>query len=211
MKETTKVRVADDPRGIRAGRVAEIINGKLEAYWTGLVEGRSAEAKVRYDAARARARTWGFDYLTNEQIAGVAPVDILKRYAKVYDRDDDLAASAVLGGEQPPKIMLSGLFSTYEVIAETENRGMSPDQKRRWKAPREKAIGNLIAMTGDKRLTEISRNEALDFQEWWRSRILVEEMDVGTANRHIGHLAKMLREVDQRHRLGLDNPFTDLR
>jgi len=211
VKGTTKIRVADDPRGIRAAKVAEAINGKLEAYWHGIVDGRAVEAKVRYDAARARARAWGFDYLTAEEVAAAPVGDILKRVAKVYDRDDDLTASAVLGGEQPPKITISGLFKEYELIAQTENRGMSKDQLRRWEAPRQKAIRNLQTIIGDKLLGDISRGDALDFQDWWRKRILAEELDIGTANRDIGHLARMLKEVERRHRLGIENPFAELR
>lgn len=208
---TTKIRVADDPRGIKASRVSERINGEIEAYWVGLIEGRASEAKARYDAARTRARSFGFDYLTAEKVADLPLMERLQRLDTAITKNDDLAARAVFGLEQAPRIMLSGLFEEYEIIARTENRGMSPDQLRRWEAPRRKAIKNLLAKIGDKPVAEITRGDALDFQEWWRKRILDEEMDIGTANRDIGQLAKMMKDVDRRHRLGIEPVFSDLR
>lgn len=211
VKESTKVRVADDPRGIRAGKVAAVINDKLEAYWKGIVDGRAEDAKARYDAARQRARMWGFDYLEAEKLPEQPAMDLHRRIAAVVKESDDLTATALLGLEPKPRITLSGLFAEYALIAETENQGMSADQKRRWAAPRKKAIANLTKLVGDPPLAGITRNQALDFQEWWRERLRTDNMDIGTANRDIGHLAKMIREVDRRYRLGIDNPFSELR
>jgi len=45
---STKVRVANDRTGTRAGRVTAKINATQEAYWRGLTDGRSADAKVAY-------------------------------------------------------------------------------------------------------------------------------------------------------------------
>ena len=44
IKQSTKVRIADDRNGVKAGAVAGRMNEVLEAYWRGLAEGRSAEA-----------------------------------------------------------------------------------------------------------------------------------------------------------------------
>ena len=56
---STEIAVVDDPRGVRARRVVEQLNMQLEAYWRGLRDGQSAEAKARFEAAQKGARALG--------------------------------------------------------------------------------------------------------------------------------------------------------
>lgn len=56
VQESTKIRVADDPRGIRAGQVAERLNTALEAFWQSLADGATGAAQAEYEAARKAAR-----------------------------------------------------------------------------------------------------------------------------------------------------------
>jgi hypothetical protein len=56
IKHSTKIAVAKDRRGVKAGKMADEINRELEAYWRGLSEGK-AEAAERYAEARRRRRT----------------------------------------------------------------------------------------------------------------------------------------------------------
>jgi integrase len=55
-KETTKIRVADDPRAIRARKVAAEINVRMERRWRDFAVGDQAQALAEYDAARKAAR-----------------------------------------------------------------------------------------------------------------------------------------------------------
>jgi integrase len=56
VQESTKVRVADDPKAIRAGEVADQINLELETFWRALADGNTAQATREYEEARAAAR-----------------------------------------------------------------------------------------------------------------------------------------------------------
>ncbi|WP_375458840.1 integrase [uncultured Enterovirga sp.] len=214
VRQTTKLRVADDPRGIKARRIADRINTETEAYWRGLVEGQAAEAKRRYDAARRRARAFGFDYATAVELAERPVVEILDRIERLVQRravDDHTAVAAVLGGESPPEIMLSGLFDEYEAASRASIADLSEDQRRKWRNPKKRALANLITVVSDKPLHRITRGDALDFQTWWQDRILSDGVEIGTANKDIGHINRMLRIVDKRHRIGLAPLFGDLR
>lgn len=88
---------------------------------------------------------------------------------------------------------------------------MSEDQRRKWRNPKRRAIANLLQVIGDKPVAEISRGDALDFRSWWSERVLEDGIQIGTANKDIGHLNKMLRTLDRQHRLGLDPVFSQLR
>jgi integrase len=56
---STKIRVADDPRRIRAGEVARRINKELEDYWHALASGAVAQTMIEHRQAIAAARKLG--------------------------------------------------------------------------------------------------------------------------------------------------------
>lgn len=117
----------------------------------------------------------------------------------------------MLGGVEPPALDLDGLFAEFEALMKASNKGMSPDQIRKWGNPKRRAIANLRTVIGNKPLLKITRGDALDFQRWWTDRVAVEGIEIETANKDIGHLNKMLGKIDQTHRLGLGSVFAQMR
>jgi hypothetical protein len=73
IKHSTKVRIAQDRGGRRAARVASKLNDELELYWNSLADGRSKADLNRYDEARRRARSLGFEYVENAQLLMLPP------------------------------------------------------------------------------------------------------------------------------------------
>lgn len=214
IRQSTKILVTDDPRGIRAGRAAERINAELETFWRASLTGESADAKARYDRARISARRLGFEYITAAEVAQRPIAEILERFEALAARgggDDRPTEEAVLGGVQPPALDLDGLFDEFESLMKASNKGMSPDQLRKWRNPKKRAIANLRTVIGNKPLAKITRSDALDFQRWWQERVVVEEIEIETANKDIGHLNKMFGKVEHSHRLGLGAVFSQLR
>ena len=215
VRTSTKVRVADDPRGVRAGAVAQRMNGELEAYWRGLIDGRAAEAQRRYDEARKRARLHGFDYAPVATLAGERELgEVLERFERLLAQrpsESEVDVAGVLGGEAPPEILLSGLFDVFEQLQRASIADFSDDQLRKWRNPHKRAIGNLTVVIGDKPINRITRADALDFRAWWSDRVLEEGVQIDTANKDIGHLNKMLRSVDEARQLSLQPVFAQLR
>lgn len=214
VKLSTKIRVADDPRAVRAKKVAERLNAETETFWRSLMDGQSAEARKRYLEARRRARSLGYDYTPASELAGRNLLEVLERVERIVDikapMDEPLHA-AILGGEPEPELLLSGLFEHFEKLTAASRRDMSEDQLRRWRNPKKRAIANLQEVIGDKPINSISHSDALDFREWWQERVLEGEAEIETANKDIGHLNKMLRTVSQLDRLGLDMVFSHMR
>lgn len=215
VKQSTKIRVEDDPRGLTAEKVAARINKDTEDYWRDLSQGEAVEAKERYKAARRRARLFGFDYApADELIAQRSTAELLARISAVVDRkslDMGTVAASVLGTVKPPQVTLSNLFDEFKSLVAVSMRDFSEDQLRKWRNPRVRAIENLMTVIGDRPVAMIRRGDALDFRVWWQDRILEEGLMIETANRDIGHLSNMLRTVDEAHQLGLDQPFANLR
>src|SRR2546421_12107516 len=62
VKLSTKIRVANDRAGTKAGRVAARMNDTHEAYWRSLAENKATEARQSYADAVKLARSLGLDY-----------------------------------------------------------------------------------------------------------------------------------------------------
>lgn len=212
VKQSTKIRVADDPRGIAARRAAARINADTEAYWKSLYLGRADDARVRYAAAREYTRAVGFDPIAVEELAKRPVDEILTRVDVLAGKaPDSEPVAAVLGLVDKPTLRLSGLFEDYERIQAASLADLSPEQKRRWRNAKRHAVDTLIAVIGDKALGEITRHDALEFRAHWQDRILGEGVEIGTANKAIGHLNKMWRVLNGHYRMALEPVFAELR
>lgn len=214
VKHSTKLAVRKDPRGHKAGRIADAMNRELEAYWRGLVEGKAQEAAARYADARRRARVLGFDYTHVAELAAERPVtEILERFEKLLTSgtvEDAGARAAVLGLETRPAVKLSEVFPRFEHQSRTEIADMSPDQLRVWGNGYKLAVGGFIAKVGDKELTALTHADVMDYVSWLEDRIAEGEIVTKTANKQIGHVSKMLKEINRKLRLGLPSLFADM-
>lgn len=213
------VRVATRTRDLaEALVVAARIDAETESYWRALAAGAapaaSSDDAQRYEAALRLARTLGVAYRPAADLARGDLADLVRRLELLEKRGlagSTPAVAAVLGGAPKPDIRLSELFSTYETHARDRLRGKSEDQARKWRHPRARAVRNAVTVIGDKPLVLVTREDALDFRAWWLDRVAEEGCEPGSANKDLGHLAAMVRELAAAWRLALDNPFAGLR
>jgi integrase len=221
------VYAAIDPRGVvrvstrcrdatAAAVIAERINADLERFWAaGIQSGQDDHSGgfAAHQAAIARAAAIGLTYrpldeLVDDPTALAERLLALRRTGLHRSRD---AVAAGLGTIPPPSLRLSSLLETYEANAGEDLIGKSQDQIRKWRNVRRRAIANLVALIGDRELSEIDRAAALEFRRWWLARIEDEGLDIGTANKDIGTLNALINGVDAKHQLGLGAPFAGLR
>lgn len=214
IKQSTKIRVADDPRGIAAAKAAAKINAATEAYWKGLFLGRADEAHQRYEAARQFTRALGHDYVPAAELVDRPDSDIVARVRSIQAKGlkpSAEAAPAVFGLVEPPELKLSKLLDTYEATQRATLMRNSPEQVRRWRNAKRHAIDMLIEITGDVPLGDLSRAQALDLRDHLQGRVTAGSVQIDTANKAIGHLNKMWRVLNTQQRLGLDPIFAELR
>jgi hypothetical protein len=214
VKLSTKVKVAADRKGIKASQIAARMNETLEAYWRGLADKKTAEAKRAYLDAVKLARSLGLDYQT-PSVAASAPIEeVLRRIETLIlsnTLDNPALRKAALGALDKPPIALSSLYDEYEITQKLVLSKMSPDQVRKWKAAKKRAVEIFIARVGDKALHQLSRDNALAFADWWEERVITEGIGAGTANKNITHIGGMIRAVNKRLKLGLDDVFAGTR
>jgi integrase len=123
---------------------------------------------------------------------------------------DRIEATALLGGASPGSISVSSALNLYWTLAADKALGKSPDQLRRWKNPRIKAVKNFIAIVGDKPIAEITGDDMLEFRGWWLDRMSAGEVTANAANKDLVHLGDVLKTVNKLKRLDLDLPLSDL-
>jgi len=197
-----------------------IARGKADRAWAQMIEawearlaGDTEDAETRYAAAQDLARVRGYRYLDVGRVVRLPGEALLGRVEAVPEPSgapDSLEASALLGTVQDPAITLSRALDLYWTLAREKTLGKSPDQVRRWRNPRIKAINNAIGVIGDKPIEDITRDDMLDFRQWWLERIESGDVGAGSANKDLIHLGAVLKTVNSMKRLGLNLPLGEL-
>ncbi|HEY0329639.1 MAG TPA: tyrosine-type recombinase/integrase [Rhodopseudomonas sp.] len=215
VRHSTKIRISEDRAGRRAGVVADRLNKELEAFWRGLASGRPKAELTSYTAARQRARSLGFDYIDNAMLvqqpfeAQLARVEALGQNGAV---NDPATRAGLLGTAKRQVPLISQIFPEYKSEIEEDTLDLSEDQLRIWTNGRTRAVEAFLEVIGrDKPITEITHDDALTFREHWRGRVINEGIAAKTANKQIGQLSGMLKELSIIRRLGLPDFFHGLR
>jgi integrase len=212
VRHSTRIKVADDRIGRRAARVAHTLNEQLEQFWKDLAGGRS-RANNRYDEARRRARTLGFDYVPNGDLISLSQEKRLERLEALVAKGlahDAGAREALLGTAPRPSFSLSRLFEEYEAATKDEVKDLSPDQLRIWRTGRIRAVAQFVRVVGDKPVADLTHADAIDYREWWRERVVNDDAAAKTANKDMGQLSRMLKDMSIRRRLNLPDIFKGL-
>ncbi len=186
---------------------------QLIAGWEAKLAGDTSDAEHRFAAARDLAAARGFRYMRADQVAKLPTDELLARIQTVSgpdDKPDLIEAGALLGGAGEPEITVSRALDLYWGLARDKVRGKSIDQLRRWRNPRIKAVGNFIAVVGDKSISQITGDDMLDFRAWWLDRMEAKELTPNSANKDLIHLGAVLKTINKMKRLGLVLPLSDL-
>jgi integrase len=205
LDERRLIRVAlkTDSRDL-AIRKAHIYNEQVEKYWKKLIQTGQHHTQNEYQKVIHIARAQGFAYMPNEQLATMPPEQIAARLILVGKENNDAMAKALLGGVQPTALELSELLAAYWPLVGDKAMHKSPNQLRKYKAPRIKAMTNFIALTGNRPLIEVTREHILAFRAWWIERIETHKMSAGSANKDFIHVKSIIEAVNEHMKLGLD-------
>ena len=168
-------------------------------------------AKRKYDAAIVRALARGFVYEPAERLAETATLDeLMERIDAIKQVDTtkpnavlESEATALLGGQDLPPVTVSAAFEIYcSDIAADELVGKSKAQIAAWKKTKKRGIQYFIDVVSDKPMREITRQDALQYYNWWKDRVVPKEgetapkklLSTKTANRDLGNMRKLFGE-----------------
>jgi len=213
VRHSTRVKIADDRVGRRAARIADTLNQELEHFWISLAGGQPGDGLSRYDEARRRARSLGYNYIPNSELIALAQEKRLERLEALVTRgltNDPGAREALLGTAQRPSFNLSRLFEEYEAATKDEIKDLSPDQLRIWRNGRIRSVAQFVKVVGDKPVAQLTHEDAIEYSEWWRERVVNDAVAAKTANKDIGQLSRTLKDMSIRRRLNLPDIFKGL-
>jgi hypothetical protein len=74
-----------------------------------------------------------------------------------------------------------------------------------------RAVENFASVVDDKPVNELTLDDAFDYSEWWRDRVISGDVAVKSANKDIGQLSRMLKDISIRRRLKIPEIFKGLR
>jgi integrase len=67
-----------------------------------------------------------------------------------------------------------------------------------------------VQVVGDKPIIELTQSDTITYSEWWRARVVEGEVAAKTANKDMGQLSRMLKDMNIRRRLDLPDLFKGL-
>ena len=198
-----------------ARRKAEDAWSQLIEAWEAKLAGLSDRALERYEAARELADIRGFQYMDMNTVTRLPLEKIVTRIeaAELPAQDEVLGkvdATALLGAAEKPALTVEECLELYWSLAKDKTLGKNTDQLRRWKNPRKKAIRNLVSVIGNKPINAITRDDMLDFRQYWFEKIEAGSVTPNSANKDLIHLGDILKTVNKMKRLGLDLPLGEL-
>lgn len=186
-------------------RLAIAKNDELEAYWNTLAETGQNHSPEQYTALVERSRLLGFPYYPNQQVAQLPLQQLINRLLHVQKEDfNEVQTEAVLGKVSVPAIRVSQVLQRYFDLAKDKTLNKSPDQIRKWKNPRKKAVSNFIKCVGNKPLDELTRADAIKFRDWWIARIKNENLVAVSANKELINIKVIISAVAEELKLDID-------
>ncbi len=210
LEKRTLVRTAlhTTDENIARSKAAEI-EMLQDRQWEALLAGKTNDAKKHLEALQEVARMHGISYLPAKEVSNLPIDDLLERVEK--NQSSPVVADAALGVAENTKLLLSSLFETYSSLIADRLEEKSQDQLRRWRAPRQKAVTNLIQVIGDVAIQDITRDQVLQFRKWWWDRIETGKVGANSANKDITYLSTMTNTISKMKGWNIVNPFAGLR
>lgn len=196
-----------------------------ESYWRSVCARKSgdtsglSEAALRHKAAQKTALAKGFIFRPMDELVQSTDVlDIIERIEAVaVSNDKSSSAEALLGVVDIPKVTIREALELYLTkLTIGERKSKSPDQMRKWRLPKQRAVEHFVALCGNLSMDEIERDHARRIYNWWGERLAPSSdqkaMKPNSANRDLGNLRKLFRiywtyEGQEERR----NPFRELR
>jgi len=139
--------------------------------------------------------------------------DLLDRLEAATNRQgklDRLLGPALLGTVPTPKITITGAWDVFWKLTESDRDGMTPDQVRMWRNPRNRAIRFMAEVLGDMPLTDLGQDEMVDYRERMYERVKTTGIQKQSLNKEMGHAFHIIRTVNVVRRMGLKVSFAGM-
>lgn len=190
-----------------ARRLAMIAREECEARWADTL---NEPREARTERVIELAGRIGVTYQTVQQLAEGPISTLLERVERIPANaaPSDAVTAALLGGVEPPRLKLSGLFEAFEELTRYDNRHKTSEQYRVWKVARERALNRFVEAVGDIPIDDVSRKHALSWRKQAEKRVLAGEVKADTVNKDFNYVSAMLNKVMDANEMNNVYPFS---
>lgn len=204
---STKIRVSDDPRAIRAKEVVAELNATLEAFWEAKANGINPDGLAMFKAAHAKARKHALPYITVEKVSELPAPEFFQRMELLKNPENHEDADGILGLVDAPPHMVSELLTEHSAAIETILLKKSPRQLKRWKNERTTQLNFFMgAIGGDMDVTKLTKAHIDLYRDALTVRIKAG-LEISSANSCIGRISSMLKSVNETYNLDMPDHF----
>ena len=187
-----------------AARKATTLNQQIEAYWQGLLEKQERHDNSKFTKLVRLARRQGFTYQSAAVVATLPVEEIAQRYLAV-EKAAPKQIEAILGDtDEQQGLLLSAALQKFWHFTRERILNKSPSQIRKWKNPRLRAVNNFSLVIGNKDIKKITRDDIIEFKDWWIDRIQNDNLSTATASKDLVHVKNILETVSDNMKLGID-------
>ena len=190
-----------------ARQVAPMKRAECEARWADLL---NEPREARTERVMQLAGKLGHSYKPACELASAPLSEIVQRVRQLPAKPvaNDAVTAALLGGVEPPRLMLSGLFEAFEDLMRYDNRHKTTEQYRVWRQARQRAIGRFIEVVGDMPIEQVTRKHALSWRKQAEARVLEGKVKADTANKDLNYVGAMLNKVLDANEMHNVYPFS---
>ncbi|WP_255007071.1 DUF6538 domain-containing protein [Roseovarius sp. M141] len=203
-KRIVSISLETDSHRLARDKAAGVWQAQLD-HWQAKLDGRSADARIAYEAVRKVAQGRGYNYLPVSRVANLPDDTLLNRIDAITETDgsfDPIEVQALMGTVEDPPLLMSEIWKEFYKLTPDRRLGKSRDQIRKWENPFKRAINRWIAVNGDGALTAVRRDDFLSFRSFWIEKVDLEDRSNNTANKDFDKLTNALHTVMDG--LGLD-------
>lgn len=186
-----------------AWRKAVVLNDQVEAYWQELAAKQQPHHNRQFRQTVRIARQMGFTYQPMATIAALSIEQIVAR-AMAAERATETQIQALFGTMARPELPLSKVLDHFWELSKDRILNKSPDQVRKWRNPRIRAMAAFIRIVGDKDLKDVNRDDIVAYRDWWLEKITNEGKNPESANKDFIHVKGVLELVSDHFKAELD-------
>ncbi|MDH7911355.1 tyrosine-type recombinase/integrase [Winogradskyella sp. SYSU M77433] len=182
-------------------------NDNIENYWKTLSKKKEKHCPVKFKQLMETSKQLGFGYRPVEEISELNLIELLERIFAIKKHiDNEIIVKALLGKETHTQsnVLLSQALERFWKYSKPTLMNKNPDQQRKWKNPRIKAVNNFIQQVNDKPIDEITNLDLVKFRDWWLKRMKTDGIKADTVNKDFTHLKGVLEIVATHEQINLD-------
>lgn len=208
-------------RSLKTGDVREarkratLAQAAMLARWEAGLAADAEDPATEARAVAALRKAEGIVPRSVDDLAAGPILQLIDRVEQVLARDPQASHPAVakawLGGNADNDVgPISALCERLLAKAPDLTHGMSREQKRRWRNPREKVLRDLVGRIGDKNILEIDPTDALAFRNVYWEQVEADEISIETANKYIHYVSGMFSKYIELMKIKVISPFEKL-